>query len=238
MTRSFLISLVLTGVVAVAALSFFYFDGGVRLDPGLETEEVFEEAVEPLYAPTDPVIEIRLFFPGRNNDVLLRTRNVMIFASVELENRIRQIVEKLILGGDDTDLFGSLPPDTRLNEVFLADQGVVYLDFSSAISDNHPGGVLPEQATIFSIVNSLTYNLEAIDRVKILVGGTEKETLAGHCLLTLPLEMDLSISDMGLNGGIPTASLIEPSAGSVAGGTADSAAGGVVEKSEGFDDAN
>ncbi len=32
--------------------------------------------------------------------------------------------------------------------------------------------------------------------MKILVGGVEKETLAGHCLLLLPLEMDLSISNV------------------------------------------
>jgi hypothetical protein len=32
--------------------------------------------------------------------------------------------------------------------------------------------------------------------VKILIGGVEKETLAGHCLLLLPLEMDLSISNV------------------------------------------
>ena len=197
MTRKLSISLLL--MVAVAALSALYFlivAGGVGQNPEPENDPVFEETVAPLFAPTDPAIEARLFFPGNNNDVLLRTRDVTIFASVEIENRVRQIVDQLIRGGDEPDLFYRLPSDTRLNEVFVADSGVVYLDFNSAISDNHPGGVLPEQATIYSIVNSLTYNLDAIDRVKILIGGTEKETLAGHCLLLLPLEMDLSISDM------------------------------------------
>jgi hypothetical protein len=52
-----------------------------------------------------------------------------------------------------------------------------------------------EQATVYSIVNSLTYNLPEIRQVKILIGGAEVETLAGHCLL-LPLAMDLSISDV------------------------------------------
>ncbi len=210
MIRSLSISLLLLVVVAsLTALYFFSIEGSLRPDPESETDPVFEEAVEPLYAPTDPAIEARLFFPGNNNDVLLRTRDLTIFDSLEIENRIRQIVEKLIQGGDDPDLFHRLPPDTRLNEVFVAENGVVYLDFNIAISDNHPGGVLPEQATVYSIVNSITYNLEAIDRVKILVGGTEKETLAGHCLLLLPLEMDLSISDMALGVDLSTTSQIE-----------------------------
>ena len=148
---------------------------------GPETDPIFEEAARPLYGPTDPPIEARMFFPGTSNDVLLRTRDVTIFASVETENRVRQIVEILIQGAEDEDLFGRLPDDTRLNEVFVTDNGVVYLDFNSALSDNHTGGVLPEQATIYSIVNSITYNVDGIDRVKILIGGNEKETLAGHC---------------------------------------------------------
>ena len=73
--------------------------------------------------------------------------------------------------------------------------GMAYVDFSSTISANHPGGMVNEQATVYSIVNSLTYNLPEIRQVKILVGGAEKETLAGHCLL-LPLGMDRSITDI------------------------------------------
>ena len=69
------------------------------------------------------------------------------------------------------------------------------MDFSSPISANHAGGMLNEQATVYSIVNSLTYNLPEIHLVTILVGGAEKETLAGHCLL-LPLAMDLSVTDI------------------------------------------
>jgi hypothetical protein len=82
-----------------------------------------------------------------------------------------------------------------LQEVFIDETGTAFVDFSNPISANHPGGVLNEQATVYSIVNSLTYNLKEIRQVQILVGGAEKETLAGHCLL-LPLELDLSITDV------------------------------------------
>ncbi len=206
MTRNVWISLLLMiAVTGGSALYFFSIADSVLQDSGPETEPIFDEAARPLYEPTDPPIEARMFFPGTSNDVLLRTQDVTIFASAEIENRVRQIVEKLIQGAEDEDLFGRLPDDTRLNEVFVTDNGIVYLDFNSALSDNHPGGVLPEQATIYSIVNSITYNVAGIDRVKILIGGNEKETLAGHCLLLLPLETDLSISDMA-----PIASLAQP----------------------------
>jgi hypothetical protein len=80
--------------------------------------------------------------------------------------------------------------------LFFSSQGIAYVDLSNTISTNFTGGVLNELATIYSIVNSLVYNLPEIKQVKILIGGTEKETLAGHCLLLLPLSADLSLSNV------------------------------------------
>jgi hypothetical protein len=155
----------------------------------------FTPPAAPLYEQTDPPMMIKVFFPGMQDDVILSGEDQTIYRSAELANRARQILQKLLDGPKGDRLYPSLPRDTKLQEVFIDDMGLAYVDFSSAISSNHPGGMLNEQATVYSIVNSLTYNLPEIRLVKILVGGTEKETLAGHCLL-LPLAMDLSITDV------------------------------------------
>jgi hypothetical protein len=195
--RNIKISLLVMGAVTVASIAYFLVIAQrIRSTAGIEEETSFGEAEVPAYEPTDPPVEVRLFLPGTNNDVLLRTRNTTIFASADVRGRARQIVDHLIGGVDDEDIFYRLPDETRLNQVFVSPEGTAYLDFNNALSDNHPGGVLPEQATIYAIVNSLTYNLPEVDRVKILIGGVEKETLRGHCLLLLPLELDLSITDI------------------------------------------
>ena len=155
----------------------------------------FTPPAAPLYEQTDPQMAVKVFFPGMQEDIILSGEDQMIFRSAELANRARQILQKLLEGPKTTGLFPSLPKDTKLQEVFIDGMGLAYVDFSSPISANHPGGMLNEQATVYSIVNSLTYNLPEIRQVKILVGGAEKETLAGHCLL-LPLGMDLSITDV------------------------------------------
>jgi hypothetical protein len=162
-----------------------------------ETEEnPFQAPAQPLYAPTDPPMNVKLFFPAGSGDSLLKAEDQTIFKSAELSNRARQIVQKLQEGPHSQGMFQSLPADTKLQEVFLSDKGIVFVDFTNTISTNHPGGVLNEMRTIYSIVDSLTYNLPEVKQVKILIGGTEKETLAGHCLLLLPLEMDLSMTDV------------------------------------------
>ena len=154
----------------------------------------FTPPADPLYKQTDPPMTVKVFFPGKD-DVILSGEDQTIFRSAELANRARQILQKLLDGPKKDGLYPALPRETKLQEVFIDDMGLAYVDFTSPISSNHPGGMLNEQATVYSIVNSLTYNLPEIRLVKILVGGTEKETLAGHCLL-LPLAMDLSITDV------------------------------------------
>jgi len=155
----------------------------------------FTPPAAPLYEQTDPPMTVKLFFPGMQEDLILSGEDQTIRRSAELANRARQILQKLLEGPKTAGLYPSLPKDTKLQEVFIDGMGLAYVDFSSPISANHPGGMLNEQATVYSIVNSLTYNLPEIRQVKILVGGAEKETLAGHCLL-LPLGMDLSITNV------------------------------------------
>ena len=197
MPRHIRIGLIVSAVVAAAALYYFVDTAQqVQAPAAVDAEPAFSEPDAPLYEPTDPPVEVRIFFPARSNDILLRSRDITIFGSASPENRSRQIIEHLAGGADDDLLFGRLPEGTRLNQVFISEDGTAFLDFNSALADNHPGGILPEQATLYAIVNSLAYNLPEIDRVKILIGGVERETLAGHCMLMLPLELDLSITDI------------------------------------------
>jgi hypothetical protein len=160
-----------------------------------DVEEPFTPPKAPLYSRTDPPMEVKIFFPGSTGDLVLAAEDQTIFRSAELANRAKQVLEKVLEGPKTSGLFPSIPKDTKLLEIFIDDTGLAYVDFSDPLSANHPGGILNEQATVYSIVNALTYNLPEIRQVKILVGGAEKETLAGHVLL-LPLEMDLSITNV------------------------------------------
>ncbi len=199
MARHIKIGLIILGIGFAVSLGFFVdIVGRVRsLVNEVETaENPFTPPVQPLYAPTDPEMNVKVFFPASSGSALLNTEDQTIFKSAELVNRARQILQKLQDGPHSETMFPSMPKDTKVQDIFISEQGVALIDFSNTISTNHPGGVLNELTTIYSIVNSLTYNLEEIKQVKILIGGVEKETLAGHCLLLLPMEMDLSITSV------------------------------------------
>ncbi|HYR44870.1 MAG TPA: GerMN domain-containing protein [Terriglobia bacterium] len=199
MPRHIKIGLIILGISGAIAMGFFVdIVGRVRsLVNERETEEnPFKPPTQPLYAPTDPAIMVKIFFPAATGDTLLVAADQTIFKSAEVGNRARQILQKLQEDPQVDTLLPPLPKDTKVQDIFISEQGTAFIDFSNAIATGHPGGVLNELATIYSIVDSLTYNLPEIKQVKILVGGVEKETLAGHCLLLLPLEMDLSITNV------------------------------------------
>ena len=66
-----------------------------------------------------------------------------------------------------------------MRNVFLLGSDTAVVDTSAGFADSHPSGVLAEELTIASIVVTLNANDKKITRVKILVDGRERETLAG-----------------------------------------------------------
>lgn len=102
----------------------------------------------------------------------------------------RMIVEALIRG-PDSGLMRTVPKETLLRAFYITADGTAYTDFSTEIKDKHPGGAGSELMTIFSIVNSLVLNVGEIKTVRLLVGGREMDTLAGHIDIRKPFKADM-----------------------------------------------
>lgn len=77
-----------------------------------------------------------------------------------------------------------LAPDSDIRSVYLVNSGAAVIDLNAAFADQHRSGILSEQLTINSLVETLAVNVPAIQRVNILVEGKTRETLAGHADLT------------------------------------------------------
>ena len=102
------------------------------------------------------------------------------------KNIIQALIDGPREGGERT-----LPASTVVRDVFITDDGIAYVDFEDTVTKDHPGGVQMEFITIYSVVDSLVLNLEEISAVKLLIGGRESETLAGHMDLRFPFKADI-----------------------------------------------
>jgi hypothetical protein len=139
--------------------------------------------------------EVTLFFQEGDSESLGPEKR-KIFLTSSAADQAKQIVVELINGPLEKGLLPTLPPQTRLRGFYLDRSGTAYVDFSSELVDFHPGGTDEEIATIFSIVDSLVYNLPQIKRVHILVNGEERDTLKSHLDLRRDYAKDMSIVDM------------------------------------------
>lgn len=110
----------------------------------------------------------------------LRTQSVSIPLSSDRQQHAAQLLRALL------DLYmakGSphpLGPGSDIRDVFLVDPGIAVIDLNSAFADSQVSGVLTEELTVCSLVQTLATNLPGLVRVKFLVDGKERDTLAGH----------------------------------------------------------
>ena len=77
-----------------------------------------------------------------------------------------------------------LQAGAEVRNVYLVDPGIAVIDLNSAFVDGQTSGVLAEELTVASLIQSLSSNIPGITKVKILVDGKERETLSGHADLS------------------------------------------------------
>ena len=107
----------------------------------------------------------------------------------------RSLVQALIEGPRQRGS-RTLPKEATLRAFFLvgggtanADEAVV--DFDAQAFATHPKGIDSELLSIYSIVNTLVFNMDSVRKVKILIGGREAATLTGHVDLSHPFAADM-----------------------------------------------
>lgn len=103
----------------------------------------------------------------------------------------RNIVNALVEGPRSADLVRTIPEGTVCQALYIRDNRVAYVDLTGDIRENHPGGSRTELLTIYSIVNSLVLNVDAIEKVKILIAGQDTDVLAGHIDLRFAFDADM-----------------------------------------------
>jgi hypothetical protein len=132
--------------------------------------------------------EVTLFFSDANERFLIPEKR-FIPKENGLEQQAQEMV-KALLSGSKTGLVNTFPDNAELQSVKMEGGDTLLVNFSESLVANHPGGSTAEMATVYSLTNTLTVNMPAIKKVKILIGGKERESLKGHISLKNPFTMN------------------------------------------------
>lgn len=130
-------------------------------------------------------IQATLFYVAGDGISLASTSREVLYGETPVE-QARLLVEAQIADPPD-GLVSAVPAGTTLRTLFLTDANEVYVDLGGTIVSGHPGGLLDEALTVYTIVNAITVNLPDVVGVQILVEGREVDSLRGHIDLRAPL---------------------------------------------------
>jgi spore germination protein GerM len=169
--------------VVLVVLVIVFFKSGLK-EKIIPAVPISPPDVEPLQVQPGQTKIVILFFLSED-DTLLHPEEREIPADTSVVHQAKRTIQELIKGSQ-RGFISPFPPETKLKELYVTDEGVAYVDFSKDIVEKHLSGSSAEISTIFSVVNSLAYNFNSIERVFILIEGRERETLGGHINLSRP----------------------------------------------------
>ena len=184
------------GLVALLAIVVLAVPRLSRLltRPVADEEPAPEEARaghdEEAAAGAERTINVKLFFQAADRPGLVMEERTVPFSS-DLGTQLKAVVGELV-HGSKSGLVATLPPETKVLEVFVSSRGVAYVDLSKEAAQGTAGSH-DELLSVYSIVNSLTVNFPAVKRVQILLEDRPTDTLAGHVDLSHPLTADMTL---------------------------------------------
>ena len=156
--------------------------GVAAVEPVADTHPV----APPVSGPTEQVT----LYVAYDDPGVLRAQSARIPLPAGRQERAQELLRALLdlyLNKSSSHLVGA---GAEIRDVYLVDPGLAVIDTNTSFADGHRSGILVEELTIASMVQTLAANIPGITRVKILVGGRERETLAGHADLSDFYEVD------------------------------------------------
>jgi len=134
----------------------------------------------PVSGPTERVT----LFVAYDDIGVLRAQSAQIPMPSVRQQRAEELLRALLALYLEKSSPHQLPPGSDIRSVYLVDPGLAVIDVNAALADGHRSGVLSEELTVASLIQTLSANVPSILRVKILVEGKQRETLAGHADLS------------------------------------------------------
>lgn len=169
-------------VLLAAALGLSLYAWHVRKNAAAQPAAAVD--TRPLAPPVSGPSERVVLFIAHDDDGTLRGESAQIPMPSGRQQRAEEILRALLSRYLDKDSPHHLGAGADVRSVYLVDPGMAVIDVNSAFADTHRSGVLVEQLTVASLVQTVSVNTPNLLRVKILVDGKERDTLAGHADLS------------------------------------------------------
>jgi hypothetical protein len=170
--------IILLGLLFIGSLAggYFYF-------LKFSHKQIPEEKVQTLPQIED-LFTLKIYYPIGNKLQIEERRLQRRTTQIAIAEAI---VEEYLKGPAGMKM-SDMPKDARLLDIYLDENKILYIDLSDELRRNFHGDALTEFLFLKGLYESLSSNLGAIEDVKLLIEGAERETLGGHFYLSYPLK--------------------------------------------------
>jgi hypothetical protein len=175
------------------AIAVFFFTAVTivvcsRKKAGRPEQEILSKIVAG--GATVQFINVKLFYYSETSALLQPVSREIEVPEIK-EELYKKFIDLLLTSSGG--LIIPLPEGAQLRSVFyLPKMEMLVLDFNDNLINAFPGGTAAELEFIYFIVDNICFNFKEIKKVKILSGGNENKTLAGHVDLEKPFFPDYS----------------------------------------------
>ncbi len=184
MPRHLLIGIALMLAVALG-MSVYVWRMRGTVSPSTPSTADARPVPAPVSGPSEQVtLWVAYDVPGN-----VRPQGVRIPLPSARQERAQELLRALLGMYLNKDSSHPVPAGSEVREVYLVDPGLAVIDMNAAFADGHRSGVLVEELSVASLVQTLASNIPSINRVRILVDGKTRDSLAGHADLAIPYDV-------------------------------------------------
>ncbi len=145
-----------------------------------EMESEQKAAQRPLKPPVKgAAADVMLYFAD-DAARQLRSQKINTPLPADPAERDRELLRAVLAIYQAKDPPHAIGAGADIRAVYLVRDDTAVIDLTAQFAADHPSGVLEESLTIVSLIQTLAANSPGLARVKFLVDGHERETLAGH----------------------------------------------------------
>jgi spore germination protein GerM len=173
-------------VITVAAMLVVVVAMGTYLRRMRRQESALHSAanLQPVAPPPSGPTETVTLYIADDASGALRAQSAQIPLPGGRQQRAEELLRALLRIYQQPGASHPLASTADIRSIYLVAPGAAVIDLNNAFADQHRSGILDEQLTVNSLVETLAVNVPGVTRVRILVEGNARETLAGHADLT------------------------------------------------------
>jgi len=152
----------------------------VRIKHKEEAKTAQEAEDRTLAPPAEGKQERIRMLVAYDDEHALRWRETSVFMPEDRSLRAREAIKTVLAEYLQQPSPHYLARGSGIRDIYMVTNDTVVVDTTPEFAEGHPSGILPEELTLISLIETLAANVPNVARVKFIVDGKERETLAGH----------------------------------------------------------